>query len=635
MEVARCLLLLLDSILAYLHNSVDKKTSKKTPQTQLDVEIHIFVFQNLICEKKSMSVDQKSGSVAVDPLFRLSYVPIKWLMEQPADAIVNKEYIVKGHIRFVRAQSKVTFIHMYDGSSPATLQLVLDHVEQKELYARVAKDLNIAATISVKGELKSSLKKQNQQYDLIVSDLTVIGKVRDPSTFLPSIPGVSLETWRKHPDLRVHAPVIQCIFRIRSLLMQALQQFFDRHNVHRLDPNTITRADCEGAGEQFVCTSFDTLKSLPTKTSSAAAKEIDWRKDFFQVDGPARLTVSSQLQLEALVHAMGACWTGNPSYRAEPSKTTRHVASFTHIEWEIPFIDLKDLMDFSEDLVQHCCNFALTRGAKDLEILNATISPGLVQKLKGFVSQRFQRITYTEAIEILKAHKEQVLKQFEGKLADIPKWGDDLGSYCERFISETVFKRPTFVFNYPRSLKSFYMMTNPTTAPAAAAAPATPAAATGAASASASAARDAKDERPMAAAAAAGRDAKDHGAAAKDVKDEVLAAMDKDAKSGSGAAPAEDRSTVQGCDLLVPMLGELIGSSIREHNYEALRAEMTRRKMDFGPLQWYLDLRAHATVPTGGAGLGFDRLVQVMCTTSETNIRDVIPFPVAYQESPF
>lgn len=527
-------------------------------------------------------------------LFQLSYSTVKWIMEQPVSGVTGKELTVKGHIRSVRVLANVTFIELYDGSSAQTLQMVLDHKLHKELHQRVAKDLNVAATITAQGVLQSSLKKQKQAYDFQVSELVVVGKVVEPTTFLPSIPNVPLDTWRKHADVRPHSKTIQSIFRIRSMLMRAIQAFFDSHDVHRLDPNTITRADCEGAGEMFALTAFDDYKSIPTTVDANGEKQIDWKKDFFQSSGPARLTVSSQLQLEALAHGMGACWTANPSYRAEPSKTTRHVASFTHIEWEIPFIELKDLMDFSEDLVKHCCRHVLKHGLLDVEALDKSTAPGLVAKLTGFLKSPFERISYDRAIIILTERKEEVLKLFAGKLSDIPKWGDDLGAFCERFLAEVVFKRPLFVYNFPRSLKSFYMKINKPTA------------------------QDSKSP---------------HQPADKT----TTAAATPTATATATATPttALDRETCQGCDLLIPMMGELIGSSIREHDHETLKSEMVRRKMDFVPLQWYVDLRKNASVPTGGAGMGFDRLVQVMCTTDESNIRDTIPFYTAYQDCQF
>ncbi len=310
----------------------------------------------------------------------------------------------------------------------------------------------------------------------------------------------------------------------------------------------------------------DKLERIPViaierKEGETTAFNVDYSKDFF--GKKSYLTVSSQLQLEAMCAGMGAVYTTNPSFRAEKSKTKRHLACFTHLEWELPFIELKDLMDFSEDLVTYCFKNVLKESADDLGKLNKYTSKGIIDKLNSFVRKRFNRISYTEAIEVICKHTKKIRKMFP-QLEFIPKWGDDLGSYCEKFLCE-YFEGPTFVYNYPRQLKSFYMKQNPTS------------------------------------------------------------------RCPDGSSCSIDMTTVQGCDLLIPGLGELIGSAIREDDYNTLVEEMHRRKMNITPLQWYVDLRRNATFPHGGAGLGFDRLVNV-CTLMDGNIRDVVPFPVAYQE---
>jgi asparaginyl-tRNA synthetase len=204
-------------------------------------------------------------------------------------------------------------------------------------------------------------------------------------------------------------------------------------------------------------------------------------------------------------------------------------------------------------------NSTLTSCNYEYKELDKFASKGIIQKLIDIVEHSFQRITYDYAIELVETHKKAILKKYSKELTlkDLPKWGDDLGSYCEKYISEVVFNKPTFVYNYPASLKSFYMKQNESSDP--------------------------------------------------------------------------NKITVQGCDLLIPGLGELIGSSIREESYDKLTKIMTERKMDISKLDWYVDLRANSTFPHGGAGLGFDRLVNV-CTLMDGNIRDVVPFPVAYQE---
>jgi asparaginyl-tRNA synthetase len=278
-----------------------------------------------------------------------------------------------------------------------------------------------------------------------------------------------------------------------------------------------------------------------------------YKNDFFEKQ--AFLTVSSQLQLEALAAGLSRVYTLNPSFRAEKSKTKRHLACFTHLEWEIAFIDMNDLMNFSEGLIKYVIGKTLKDCITEYTELDKFVSKGIIEKLTSFINSEFQRISYDDALVLIHENKKQILKKFSKELTlkDIPNWGSDLGSYCERYISEDIYKKPTFVYNYPRELKSFYMKINP------------------------------------------------------------------------------DGKTVQGVDLLIPGLGELIGSSIREENYEKLCKEMESRGMDKSKLEWFVDLRRNSTFQHGGAGLGFDRLVN-MCTLMDGNIRDVVPFPVAFQE---
>lgn len=341
------------------------------------------------------------------------------------------------------------------------------------------------------------------------------------------------------------------IYRIRSKLLEIIQEFFSNHKFYHLDPNVITSTDCEGAGETF--------KITPTHQQII---EKDGKKEeqlFFGKD--VYLTVSSQLQLEALCSGMAKVYTMNPSFRAERSKTSRHLCLFTHLEWEIAFIDLKDLMDFSEDLVSTIFNKILKECSDELFFLDNTISKGIINKLRGFVSGDFARITYTEAIDIIQRDKHKISNKFKKEKFQIPNWGDDLGSYCERYICEDIFGKPTFVHGYPLKLKSFYM------------------------------------------------------------KPQQIIVNEQDI----------NKQTCDSCDLLIPGTGELIGSSIRQDDYEQLMKEINSRNMDITPLQWYIDLRKNSSFPHGGAGLGFDRLVTICCFI-DGNIRDSVPFPVAFGE---
>lgn len=492
-------------------------------------------------------------------MYKPSFTSIKSLHESTIDSLENNVYIIKGWIRSIRKQANILFIQIYDGSHAIPLQTLLineqDQNERTELFTYLEKDGCVGACICVEGIIKKSPAK-GQLFELHINKGTIIGKVENPATYLPSVKGVSLEKLRETQHLRSKFKSFGSIYRIRSTLSKAVHSFFEMHNFHHLDPNVITSHDCEGAGEVFTITTL--LKDKDKNKNDT----IDFSKDFFQKQ--AFLTVSSQLQLEAICAGMGGVYTTNPSFRAEQSKTRRHMASFTHLEWEIPFIELKDLMDFTEDLIKYCIISVLSKCKEDVQELDSFIAKGLIDKLNTVVNNDFERISYTKAISLVNENKNEILKKFKGLIsADaLPKWGDDLGSYCERYICEEIYKKPVCIYNYPKSLKSFYMKQN---------------------------------------------------------------------VDGGERVEEGEGKTVQGVDVIVNGIGELVGSSIREENYDLLVKEMDDRNMDKEGYEWYIDLRKNGTFPHGGAGLGFDRLVS-FCTSMEGNIREAVPFPVCYQE---
>jgi len=394
---------------------------------------------------------------------------------------------------------------------------------------------------------------------MICETIEPIGLVHDKNSIILA-KSVNLETLRSHQHLRARFRSFGYIYKIRSILLKHIHQFFHSNRFYNLDPNIITTSDCEGGGEAFTITTLDTNKIAKelgekyTKPKTQLYKTEDYYKnDFFHKQ--AFLTVSSQLQLEALTAGLSRVYTLNPSFRAERSKTKRHLGCFTHLEWEIAFIDINQLMDFSEALIKYVISQTLEECKKEYEELNKFLSKGIIDKLTNVISQPFERITYDKAIQLVEEHKKQILKKYSKEIteAEIPVWGDDVGSYCEKYICDHIYSKPVFVYNYPIELKSFYMKAN------------------------------------------------------------------------------KDDKTCQAVDLLCPQLGELIGSSIREDNYGKLVERMDTKSMDKSVLEWYISLRKNSTFPHGGAGLGFDRLVN-FCSLMDGNIRDVVPFPVAFEE---
>ena len=488
----------------------------------------------------------------------------------------NKEVTINGWVREFRSQTENAFISLTDGSTCEALQVFAS----KAVVPDFDNLENIrGACIEVSGKIVKSPAK-GQLIELVASNIKIVGEVLDKKSILLS-KTVNLETLRGFQHLRSRFRSYNYIYKIRSTLLKNIHEFFHLNNFYNLDPNVITTSDCEGAGEVFTITSVDLndtrnklieqtkklcevmqleseedfeekFKTLQENKEQEILTENLFKDDFFGKQ--AYLTVSSQLQLEALCCGLSRVYTLNPSFRAERSRTKRHLGCFTHLEWEISFIDINDLMNFSESLIKYVIGKTLKECAGEYEELNKFISKGIIDKLNSFINCDFERITYTKAIELVEANKKQILKKFkELKPSDLPKWGDDIGSYCERYISEEIYKKPTFVFNYPKDLKSFYMKIN-----------------------------------------------------------------------------EDEKNTVQAVDLLIPQLGELIGSSIRENCYDNLVEQMKLRGMDKSKLEWYLELRRIGS-QSGGAGLGFDRLVN-LCTLMDGNIRDVVPFPVAYQE---
>ena len=461
-------------------------------------------------------------------------------------SLLDKEITVNGWLRNTRIQAAMAFLELFDGSTSKTIQLITEDLSHLEQLGT----LYVGTSLSVKGVVVRQPQKKdaaaaatNDLVEVKLTEILYIGRISEPLTYILNAKKTSLETLRDHQDVRVKTRTFNAVFRIRAGLSKATHDFFHSKGFHHLNPNMVTTSDCEGGGEVFTIT---TLLNDTTKQ-----QKVDFTKDFFEKQ--AFLTVSSQLQLELLCAGLGKVWTSNKSFRSEKSKTNRHLAEFEHIEWETAWSTLDDLMDQSEEYTQFCFNYVLKNHADDVEELNKFTSKGLLDKLKLFTSKPYRRMTYDDALQIIEENKKEIKKLH--KDLQLPKWGDDLGSECEKYIAEVICQQPVFVYNYPKTLKSFYMKQN------------------------------------------------------------------------------DDNRTVQGCDLLVPQLGELIGSSVREHDYDKLMATITERKMDVSKLKWYIDLRLNAPVVTGGGGLGFDRLVRI-CTGME-NIRDAVPFPVAYQECRF
>ncbi len=392
--------------------------------------------------------------------------------------------------------------------------------------------------------------------------IEILGTNMNPEEYILSGKRPSLELLRDHLHLRPRTNLIPAMARTRNALAMATHEFFQKLGFIYVHTPIITASDCEGAGEMFQVTTVidgDNKKSkVPVQNELVNGKEqptdqIDYSNDFFKKR--AGLTVSGQLAVENYACALTNVYTFGPTFRAENSHTTRHLAEFWMIEPEICFAQLPELFVLIENYMKYCIDYCLKNIADDMvyfeelyqnNIKSKTTEPSfksLIEYLKGIVNSEFRKISYTEAIEILL--KEEADGKYKFKTT--PYWGIDLDSEHERYICEKIVKGPVFIFNYPKEIKAFYMKLN------------------------------------------------------------------------------DDKKTVQGTDCLLPFIGEIVGGSVREERLDVLQEQIKNCGLKEEDYKVYLDLRRFGTVPHGGFGLGFERMV--MLVSGIENIRDAIPFP--------
>ncbi len=347
---------------------------------------------------------------------------------------IGKKATLYGWVRTLRDQKSFAFIEMNDGSTLGNLQVVAD--ASIPGYQEALQQLATGASLSVTGEFVESPGK-NQALELRASEIHVFG-VCDPAKYPLQKKRHSFEFLRTIAHLRPRTNTQGAVIRVRNALAFATHLFFQQRGFLYIHTPVITGSDAEGAGELFRVT------TLPQA-------EKDLSKDFF--GKPAYLTVSGQLEGEIMACALSDIYTFGPTFRAENSNTSRHLAEFWMIEPEMAFADLKADMECAESYLKFCVQYALDNCKEDLEFFDKFIENGLVQRLQNVVSAPFAHIPYTQAIEILK----KAPKKFEFPVA----WGADLQSEHERYIAEEFAKRPTIITDYPAQIKSFYMKANP------------------------------------------------------------------------------------------------------------------------------------------------------------------------------
>lgn len=362
---------------------------------------------------------------------------------------------------WVRAFRSNRFIALNDGSTIHNIQCVVDFESFDEA---ILKDINVGAAIAVKGTLVES-QGQGQNVEIQASEITILGKA-DPEEVKLTILSPkrhSLEKLREQAHLRVRTNTFGAIMRVRSKLSFAIHEYFQKNGFNYMHTPIITGSDAEGAGEMFKVTNFD-IKNPPLNDDGT----INYKEDFFEKE--TNLTVSGQLEAETFAMGLGKVYTFGPTFRAENSNTSRHLAEFWMIEPEVAFNDLADNMDLAEDFIKYVLNYALETCADDLEFLENRLlqeekskpqaersEMPLRDKLKFVLENNFKRVSYTEAIDILKRSKPNQKKKFKYLIED---WGADLQSEHERFLVEKHFKCPVILFDYPAKIKAFYMRLN-------------------------------------------------------------------------------------------------------------------------------------------------------------------------------
>ena len=425
------------------------------------------------------------------------------------------------------------FISINDGSSINNIQAVVDFNSTDE---SLLKRLTTGAAISVEGELIESMGK-GQRVEVKVSRLEILGD-SDAEKFPLQPKKHSLEFLREIAHLRFRTNTFNAVFKVRHALAYGVHKFFNDKGFVCMHTPIITASDAEGAGEMFRVSTFDP-DNIPRNEDGT----INYKEDFF--GKPTNLTVSGQLEGELAALAFGDIYTFGPTFRAENSNTTRHLAEFWMIEPEMAFYDLNDNMDLAEELLKYLIKYAIDNCSDELEFLSSRLLEeekqkpqnersdlDLLAKLNFCLENDFERLTYTEAISILRNSKPNQKKQFKYL---IDGWGSDLQSEHERFLVEKHFKKPVILTDYPAEIKSFYMRLN--------------------------------------------------------------------------EPDGEGRTTVRAMDILFPGIGEIVGGSQREERLDKLEGRMADLHIPAEEMSWYLDTRRFGSAPHAGFGLGFERLV--------------------------
>ena len=450
----------------------------------------------------------------------MKHIDIRDIMDNAAH--IGNEVTVCGWVRTARDSKNMAFLELNDGTTLSHLQIVMD----KAVLLPPDAATHLGAALRVVGTVVPSLNGKGVEIN--ATSIDVLGDC--PSDYPLQKKFQKLETLREIPHIRVRTNTFNAVLRVRSVMAAALHRYFQENHYTYINTPLLTGSDCEGAGEVFQVT------TIGYSNEYKSAEEY-WADDFF--GRRAGLSVSGQLEGEVAAMGLGKIYTFGPSFRAENSNTPRHVAEFWHIEPEVAFAELPDIIEIAEEMIKYVIRDVMEKCPNELAFFEQRFEKGLLEKLRSVVDNDFAIVDYTTAIEQLKA---------SGVKFEYPvEWGLDLQTEHERYITEEIYKKPVFLTNYPKDIKAFYMKQNP------------------------------------------------------------------------------DGRTVAATDLLVPGVGEIIGCSEREADYDKLIGVMEARGMNLADYKDYLDLRKFGSVPHSGFGLGFERII--MYVTGMSNIRDVILYP--------
>ena len=350
----------------------------------------------------------------------------------------GKSVTICGWARTVRDSKNIAFIELNDGAFKS-VQVVVERGKISN-YDEIVKQ-NVGSSFKIEGKVILTPEAQ-QPFEINAEKVEVLGECELDYPLQKK--RHTVEFLRTIPTIRPRGNLFNAVFRIRSVASFAIHKFFHERNFVYVHTPIITANDCEGAGEMFQVTTLD-LDNLPKKDG-----KVDYSKDFF--GKKVSLTVSGQLHEEAITHAFGKTYTFGPTFRAENSNTSRHVAEFWMMEPEMCFCDLEELMDNEEEMVKYVIAFVMEECADELAFLNKFVDTGLIERLRNIVENKFVRLDYTDAITTLEKVKDRFVFPV--------KWGMDLQSEHERYLTEEVYKKPVFLKNYPKEIKAFYMRQN-------------------------------------------------------------------------------------------------------------------------------------------------------------------------------